>query len=419
MLGIDNKNLKNKYSGFIILATFLNLIILFSSCENLSSEIDQFEKKNLEQITPLTNSWDKVIPHQEIPKELSSITAESCGVCHQNHYKEWQHSTHSHASTDPQFQAEIAKESSPFMCINCHIPLQNQQEQIVTGLINGDIYQPVTHKNPNFDKKLQQEGINCASCHVRNGAILGPTGTQKAPHKTIKDTLHLSENLCISCHNAVAVITPQLACTFETGDEWKSGPYFGKENCKSCHMPDTIRSIVPGYKARKSKLHYFMGSGIPKFANKPTKTLNGLLIEPQNFETTNKLGDTIHFLVNITNEFAGHKIPTGDPERFIIIEQSIYTKDSLLLTQIKHRIGEEWEWHPVAKKISDNNLLPQEKRSFTFDFIIPEEKNLYYEIKVSKHRSTEENKTYNKLPIDYPISIDIFKKQYSINHTHN
>ena len=160
-----------------------------------------------------------------------------------------------------------------------------------------------------------------------------------------------------------------------------------------------------------------MGSGIPKFTDKPTKILNGLLIEPLNFKKAIKLGDTIHFTVNITNEFAGHKIPTGDPERFIIIEQSIYTKDSILFDQVKHRIGEEWEWYPIAKKVSDNNLLPKEKRSFKFDFIMPEEKNLYYEIKVSKHRSTEENKTYNKLPLDYPISMDIFKEQYPINHT--
>lgn len=405
---------KKKQLYSLIIAVLLSSGVFFTSCESNTPKVEEFNNKNLELISPLKNNWDKAIPHQEIPEGLNSISAKSCGVCHQDHYKEWQHSTHSHAWTDPQFQAEIAKESSPFMCINCHIPLQNQQEEIVTGLINGDIYKPVSHKNSHFDKELQQEGINCASCHVRNGAILGPTGTKKAPHKTIKDTLHLSENLCISCHNAVAVITPQLACTFETGDEWKSGPYFGEKNCISCHMPDTLRAIVPGYSARKSKLHYFMGSGIPKFIDKPTKILNGLLIEQKKVLNTQKVGDTIHFVVDITNEFAGHKVPTGDPERFIIIEQSVYTKDSVLFDQIKHRIGEEWEWHPIAKKIGDNNLLPKEKRSFSFDFIIPKENNLYYEVKVSKHRSTETNKAYNKLPLDYPISIEIFKEKIQL-----
>lgn len=239
-----------KLSYFYKTTIFLNMVVFLFSCSNKTEQINDFEKESLKQITPLENSWDIAIPNQEIPEGLTSLSAKSCGTCHQEHYKEWQHSTHSHAWTDPQFQAEIAKESSPFMCINCHIPLQNQQEDIITGLIDGDIYLPVSHKNPHFDKALQQEGINCASCHVRDGAVLGPTGTTKAPHKTIKDTLHLSENLCISCHNAIAVVTPQLACTFETGDEWKKGPYFGNQNCKSCHMPDTIRSIVPGYELR-------------------------------------------------------------------------------------------------------------------------------------------------------------------------
>ncbi len=401
---------------YITLATvFLSAVAFLFSCENDETQIQNFKKEQQKVITPLTNSWDIAIPNQKIPEGLVSLSAKSCGVCHQQHYKEWKHSTHSHAWTDPQFQAEIAKESSPFMCINCHIPLQNQQEFIVTGLVNGDIYQPVSHRNPHFDQALQQEGINCASCHVRDGAILGPTGTAKAPHKTIKDTLHLSENLCISCHNAVAVVTPQLACTFETGDEWKKGPYFGNKNCKSCHMPDTIRSIVPGYERRKSRQHYFMGSGIPKFIDKPTKMLNGLFIEPLNFKHNSKTGDTLHFDVDITNKYAGHKVPTGDPERFIIIEQSIYDKDSTLVSQRKHRIGEEWEWYPKAKKITDNNLLPNEKRSFSFEFIKPNKKDLYYVLKVSKHRSTPENKAYNKLPESYPLSITIFEKKYALD----
>jgi len=405
--------MKHTYS--ILTLFLLGYSIFLTSCSSESSTVKDFDKKEVEErIEPLKNSWDKAIPNQEIPEGLTSLSAKSCGTCHQDHYKEWQHSTHSHAWTDPQFQAEIAKESSPFMCINCHIPLQNQQEYIVEGLINGDIYKPVKHKNPKYDAELQLEGINCASCHVRNGAIIGPTGTDKAPHKTIKDTKHLSENLCISCHNAVAVITPQLACTFETADEWKAGPYFGEKNCKTCHMPDTTRAIVPGYEKRKSRQHYFMGSGIPKFADKPTKMLNGLKIETKTIAKNYKVGDTIHFEVTVTNEYAGHKVPTGDPERFILVEQSIYTKDSVLFDQKINRIGEEWEWYPKARKLSDNNLLPKEKRTYQFDFIVPEQQGLFYKVKISKHRSTPENKAYNKLPETYPISVTIFEKDEAI-----
>ena len=399
-----------------ILVLSVTAFLLFQCSDNKTVLIDDYSKEETQKITPLTNSWEKTVPFQEIPEGLTSISAKSCGVCHQDHYEEWKHSTHSHAWTDPQFQAEIAKETSPFMCINCHIPLENQQENIVTGLINGDVYKPVNHKNPRFDKELQQEGINCASCHVRNGAVLGPTGTDKAPHKTIKDTVHLSENLCISCHNAVATISPQLPCTFETGDEWKAGPYFGTKNCKTCHMPDTVRSIVSGHEARKSHLHYFMGSGIPKFIDKPTKMLNGLLIKTIPLQEVYNAGDTVSLKVSLTNEFAGHKIPTGDPERFFLIEQAVYTKDSVLLVEKTHRIGEEWEWYPEAKKISDNNLLPKEERIFSLNFVLPSEKGWFYKTKVTKNRASEENKKYNKLPEDYPIQVTIFEE---VNHFEN
>jgi len=354
------------------------------------------------------------VPHQEIPEGLTSLSSESCGACHQDHYKEWKQSTHANAWTDLQFQSELKKESSPFMCINCHIPLQNQQEYIIKGLIDGDIYQPVKEKNPHFDLALQQEGINCASCHVRNNAIIGPTGTDKAPHKTVKDTSHLSEQLCISCHNATAVITPTLACSFETGDEWKAGPFYGEKDCISCHMEPLNRSIVKGYEKRLSHLHYFAGSGIPKHDTLESKILTGYGFYPSKLKKEYAINDSIIFSINIKNEFAGHKVPTGDPERFFIILFELKNKDGKIISSKKDRIGEHWEWYPEAKKISDNNLLPGEERKFSYSYIAKDNELLTLSVTISKHRMTKETAEYNKLGEDYPLFINVFKKEYII-----
>jgi len=277
------KSIRNKLL-FASVLLFL-VVVLFQTIFN----------KQEDNIFPLTNSWEMAIANQEIPEGLTSLSAEECGSCHQQHYEEWKLSTHAHAWNDLQFQAEIKKESSPFMCINCHIPLQNQQEFIIKGLVDGDIYQPVKEVNPLFDKALRLEGINCAGCHVRDKAVIGPTGTKKAPHKTVKDLEFLSEQLCISCHNAVAVITPVLACTFETGDEWKAGPFFETQNCISCHMESVTREIVPGFGERLSRSHFFAGSGIPKFDTVQTKGLNGLGIYPSSLKKSYKKQDTIFF----------------------------------------------------------------------------------------------------------------------------
>ena len=360
----------------------------------------------------MKHSWDYAIPNQELPEGIVSLSAKQCGVCHQTHYNEWKLSTHANAWTDMQFQAELKKETSPFMCINCHIPLQNQQEYIIKGLFDGDIYKPVKELNPYFDKELQEEGINCASCHVRDGAIIGPTGDSKGVHKTVKDTQHLSEKLCISCHNAVAVITPDLACSFETGDEWKKGPYFGKKNCKTCHMEPINREIVSGYGERLSHYHFFPGSGIPKADTLETKILNGLVIYPSALKERYSVKDSISFDLKLKNELAGHRVPTGDPERFILISFVLKNEKGEIISEKTDRIGEKWEWHPEAKKLSDNNLFPNEERIFHFSFSPSEKGNYTLLIKVTKHRLSKEHADFNKLNKSYPLFITIFEEEF-------
>ncbi|MDZ4709570.1 MAG: multiheme c-type cytochrome [Saprospiraceae bacterium] len=366
------------------------------------------------KIIPLTHGWEKPLPHQDIPVGLTSLSAEACGVCHIEHFKEWALSTHALAWKDLQFQAEIKKESSPYLCINCHTPLQNQQEYLVEGLINGDIYKPLKKKNPDFDKTLQQEGITCAGCHVRNQVIIGPTGTTKAPHKTIKDTAFLSEQLCISCHNASAIINPTLVCTFETGDEWRAGPYFGKKNCIQCHMETTEREIAPGYGIRKSHAHFFPGSGIPKFDTLETRMLNGLGIYPKEPKKMYALMDTLIFTIKVKNEFAGHRLPTGDPERFFNIDFALKNAAGHIRSSKTERIGEQWLWYPEAKKLSDNNLMPGEERSFTFSYPLVLKEHLTLIVKITKHRLNQESATYNKITDRYPLFITIFEKEYSM-----
>lgn len=368
---------------------------------------------NHSNIQPLTKSWEKVVAYQEIPEGIGSLSAEECGRCHQDHYAEWKLSTHANAWTDLQFQAELKKESSPFFCINCHIPLENQQEYLIRGMIDGDIYQPVRIKNKRWDKKLRDEGITCAACHVRGNAIVGPTGTKLAPHKTIKDPKHLSESLCVNCHNATAVITPTLACSFETGDEWSAGPYVGKKNCIACHMEEVERPIVAGYKSRKSHFHSFPGSGIPKLASLETDMLNGLVFYPKQMNASYPFGESIDFTFRAKNENAGHRVPTGDPERFILIEFKLFNAEGKEVASKIERIGEVWQWHPKARKLSDNNLNPLEERAYQFNNSKLKRGKYKLLIEVTKHRMDPKTAVYNKLGDDYPLFISIYKKEYS------
>jgi len=312
-----------------------------------------------------------------------------------------------------QFQAELKKESSPYFCINCHIPLQNQQEYIVDGYIDGDLYKPHKTKNKNWDRKLQQEGVNCASCHVRDGAIVGPTGTKKAPHKTVKNPKFLSETLCIGCHNTVAVVTPKLTCTFETGDEWESGPYSSSKNCISCHMEEVKREVVTGLGERESHLHYFSGSGIPKHSSLKATMLNGLEYYPGVVKLRYKVDQSFDYIFKIKNENAGHKVPTGNPERFVLVSMKIFNDDGKLVKEQIDRIGEVWEWYPEAKKLSDNNLNPLEERLYKLNWKGSKTGRYRLVVEVTKHRMDQKTADYNKLTDEYPLQISIYKKEYS------
>ncbi|MFQ5772281.1 MAG: multiheme c-type cytochrome, partial [bacterium] len=125
-------------------------------------------------IQPLTKHWERPIPFQPPPEGLSSLSAEECGECHVEIYREWKTSFHAQAWHDPQFQAEWAKDDSLWVCINCHTPLQNQQVFTILGKKGGDYFQPVKEANPYFDPTLQKEAITCAVCHVRNQTVIGP-----------------------------------------------------------------------------------------------------------------------------------------------------------------------------------------------------------------------------------------------------
>ncbi len=179
-------------------------------------------------------------------------------------------------------------------------------------------------------------------------------------------------------------------------------------------MEPIEREIVAGYGERTSHRHYFAGSGIPKFDSVSTKGLNGLDFYPSPLQKSYQTADSIHFEFMVKNEHAGHKVPTGDPERFFLIKFALKNIEGQVLKTDTSRIGEEWEWYPEAKKISDNNMLPNEERTFEFAFS-PKEKGFYLlSVEVTKHRLNKESAAYNKLGDDYPLFIEIYEKEYVI-----
>lgn len=310
--------------------------------------------------------WGKPIGYLPDLKGVGTPTAKNCGSCHTEIYEEWKLSTHANALRDIQFQSELAKSSSPkWLCLNCHIPIQNQRETIVTALRGGDFFQPIEIPNPNFNPEMMEEAITCATCHVRvdtitnESYVIGASGDTSPPHP-IQINRKFLHNRCNDCHNETYTLNQSLVCSFQTGTELQSSNPNG--TCVSCHLPEVQRSFVKptlNRPTRNSHRHGFIGGGVPKTFSLYKDQIRlgykpGLVLAELKWEK-----DTI--VIRLKNQNAGHHVTTGDPERFYRLILNGYDPSGKIVYQAETKIGQVWEWTPKAKKIKDNRIPSNEE----------------------------------------------------------
>ena len=369
------------------------------------------------------------LPYTETPAGLANLRAETCGSCHREIYEEWRVSTHARAwEDDAQFQEELAKgkatpgKDTTWICVNCHTPLVNQLPQLVAGLVEGQRDQPRYLKNPNYDANLQLEAVTCATCHVRDGGVLGPYGDTTAPHPVRKAPELLEASLCTQCHQANAHLSDiALACVFDTGLEWKEGPAAQRgETCQSCHMPAVERPLMPGFPKRKTRRHWFGGSLIPKHPKFEAELAqvrehydDGVTLRWVELPEQAQAGSELELRFAAKNEHAGHHVPTGDPERFLLLRAEVRAGDQLLASR-EERIGAVYQWDPV-EKLSDNRIAAGEERTWSLTFAAPAEgAELKLVLIASKHRISQENFDYHHLEGRYVAGREYLRQERAL-----
>ena len=345
-----------------------------------------------------------------VPTGLADVRSATCGACHVEIYAEWAVSTHARAwLDDPQFMEELAKSKEQgvdWMCMNCHTPFEAQLPTLVAGYRDGAKDQPILVKNPLFDPIMQKDAIGCATCHVRDGVVIGPWGDTQAPHAVARGEELLTPAVCTQCHQASATFEElNLACTFDTGGEYERGPYDGEgQTCQSCHMPAVTRPLMAGLPARVTRRHWFGGSLIPKqpaFEAElaPLRDIypDGLVADWQDLPSTLTAGSTARLTARYTNANAGHLLPTGDPERFVLVTATVTGADGVELARAEHRIGAVYTWWPKVKKESDNRLKPRESRTLDLEFVVPGSGPVNVHLVASKWRLNAENIDFHDL----------------------
>ena len=206
------------------------------------------------------------------------VDAAGCATCHAAIAAEWATSRHALAWTNGIFQREYQAQPRPW-CVNCHAPMPAQQTALAAG-----------------DPALADQGINCATCHVRRGRIVAARTTAASPHDPILEPSFGSPAFCADCHQFTFPVlsadgvaermTPHPMQ--DTVGSFLRGPYAAERGgCMACHGSATN--------------HAFLGGHDPE------------MLQAALAVAWCRRGDALE--VTLTNVGAGHAVPTGDIHR--------------------------------------------------------------------------------------------------------
>lgn len=364
----------------------------------------------------LRSDYAHAIPYQKVPAGLDSLKAESCGTCHLEIYDEWKTSIHARAFGDPFFQAYWKKDKNIWVCLNCHTPLENQQPTLIKEIPRGRVEKAIQEPNPHYDADYQKEAISCAACHVRDGVIYGPFEDSAAPHPTKFDPNFRTTQICYRCHNVVS----GPAQFYNVGPcgtyaEYE-GKFFMQERgfiCQSCHMPEIDRAVATDGPIRRGRQHLWRGGHDPDMIKR------AVAVQIKADPPQPKPGDQVTFVLTLINAGAGHKIPTGDPDRHFTIEFLVEDREKRVIHQDTSTMGRWIMWQPVVLELYDNRLLPLASSEYRFTYRMPAESEaLALKARVQYHILTDGQhemlRTKYGLTADDPYRFEIYAREFPL-----
>lgn len=369
----------------------------------------------------------------QTPAVLGKLSAKECAACHQEFYDEWQTTIHSKAWTESYFKVDWKFDGSQHSCRLCHTPLDRQQPQKVLGYRDTDKWDPIVENNPDFDPKLQHEGVTCAACHYRDGKIVGVFGNTNAPHPVKK--LEDPNQVCVRCHivegdkwdtffrfppcGTVAEIEnsrSQLPANKKTVNRvGLSGEHLISDSsslgCVDCHMPLMKRSLVKGGVVRETRQHLWRGGHDPQMVK---KALTIKFTEDDLLKKNSPKKGKQRFILTIENTGAAHYVPTGTPDRHLTVHLSVLDKHNNLLQESTNIIRRNVMWRPFIVDLKDTRLPRWQPRSYDIE-LSGLEKAVSVEAVVRYHLLDEKRKKRIGYKNESPIAYDIFRKKLILN----
>lgn len=359
---------------------------------------------------------NKVLAHDKFE------SAELCGGCHQEIYRQWKSSMMAQSWEDPIYRAILKRASEATdgkvdnFCTGCHTPVG-----LTTGLIDSEVNRMTPEESM---KARPMPGIDCDGCHnmvartgLDNGAyVLNPKANNGKPtkwgprkdavspyHDTEYSELHTRSDFCGACHN---VTHPFAGVPVErTYDEWLESPYAeNNQVCQDCHMKSYKGTSAIGGKEREDiASHWFSGAnstvishfGDDEGAERARDMLRSAgEVEFVHLPESLVPGQLAKVSVKVHNKGAGHKLPTGFPEgREVWLDFKVKDADGKEVYRLgaikngktepgtenfKVHLGDkdgkevDLEVWTITHIISDNRILPGGYDIRDFQFVVPQ-----------------------------------------------
>jgi hypothetical protein len=107
----------------------------------------------------------------------------------------------------------------------------------------------------------------------------------------------------------------------------------------------------------------------------------------------------------MTNSGAGHMLPTGDPDRYLLAEVEVRDKAGRVVASRSDTIRRWLIWWPVIYEYRDTRIAPLASRDLTLAYDVPaSDDGLTLTARVSYHFMTA--RQYQRLKTKYGMQVD-------------
>lgn len=219
-------------------------------------------------------------------------TPQTCSECHVDITREWEQSPHANAFVNARFK-QATNDYQFEKCFGCHAPRPGMVTEMPTARL-----------------ARRELGVTCVSCHLRDGAMVGPippTGFAE-PHPIVVDPAPFENGqLCGHCHEGTLA-------------QWQAASMPDKEDCRACHMPQVMRKIT---QATGMISRPIVAAEEEVVQHRHTFTLvpTDLKNDPIAIDIA-RIPDSDDVAIRLTN-LLPHNLPTGDFGVRLVIVQAV------------------------------------------------------------------------------------------------